>query len=249
MMSSNPFIHNVHVLFRREDITPEVIQNKIVVVLDILFATTTIVSAFSDGVKLVIPVRNERNARLAADGLAKDSFVLAGELYAETINGFASPTPLALGQTELSDKILIYSTTNGTVALQQSSAAHQVFVGSLLNAKAVVSHICDIAKGKQIVIICSGSMGLPNLEDTFGAGYFVNLLRSIREDAISNYSDASLVAERVYQAGNAADILFSSRVGRLMVERGKENEVNYASKLSSLDLVPVMENHQVTILR
>ncbi len=248
MISSNPFTHNVHVLFRREDITRKFIQDKIVVVLDILFATTTIVSAFSHGVNKVIPVRDEANARLAADDLTEHSYVLAGELYAETIKGFASPTPLALAQTGLKDKTLIYSTTNGTVALQQSIGSHQVFVGSLLNAEAVVSHICDFGEEVPIVIVCSGSMGLPNLEDTFGAGYFVHLLRLIRGDSLTNYSDASLVAEKVYRAANAKEILFSSRVGRLMVERGKEKEVNYACELSSLDLVPVMGDNQIKLL-
>ena len=72
---------------------------------------------------------------------------------------------------------LIYSTTNGTVAIKNSINAKKIYVGSLLNAKATIDDLINNYNEETILIICSGSIGRPNLEDTFGAGYFINLLR------------------------------------------------------------------------
>ena len=247
MFSKNPFEHKVHVVFKREDLELEVLHDKVVIVLDILFATTTIVGAISEGASCVIPVRNEKEARAEAEGRSSGSYTLAGELYAETIPGFNSPLPLALAESGLRGKALIYSTTNGTVALAQTSTAAKVYVGALTNARAVVQRLCSDHPEKPILIVCSGSMGLPNLEDIFGAGYFVELLRKLRGDHIRNYSDAALTAEHVFNQSRVLEILLSTRVGRMLSRRGKEREVEYASQLSVVDIAPELKNNQVII--
>ncbi len=241
------FSHEIHVLFKREELEDEVLENKVVVVLDILFATTTIITAFANGVKIVIPVRDEASARAEAKRHAENSYVLAGELYAQTITGFASPSPLALRESPLDGKTLIYSTTNGTVALKQAASASHVFVGSLINAKAIVSRISELYPRKPVLIVCSGSMGLPNLEDSFGAGYFVDLFMKNRKKDITQYSDAALAARQIFISGKSNEILLTSRVGRLMIERGKKEEVNYAAQLSVLEIVPKLTSNKITI--
>ena len=168
--------HKVHVLFRREDLDMVRLDGKVVIVLDILFATSTMIAALAQGAESVIPTLNESSAREAAKSMPPQSYILAGELYAETLPGFASPTPLALMQQPISGRTLIYSTTNGTVALQESSPAKHVYAGALLNARAVVRHIAREHSGETIIVVCSGSMGNPNLEDMYGAGYFVDLI-------------------------------------------------------------------------
>ena len=59
----NKFADKIHVLFRKEDIDPSKMEGKIVVVLDILFATTTIVSALNNGINSVVPAFNAKDAR------------------------------------------------------------------------------------------------------------------------------------------------------------------------------------------
>ena len=133
--------HKVHVLFRRQDLDMVKLEGKVVVVLDVLFATSTMIAALAGGATAVIPTLDEAHAREAAKRLQPRDYVLAGELFAETIAGFAPPTPKALLQHDLKGRTLIYATTNGTVALSESSPAAHVFAGALLNAEAVVGHI------------------------------------------------------------------------------------------------------------
>jgi len=235
------FKHKVHVLYRKEDLDHEKLEGKVAIVLDVLFATSTIITAMANGVTEVIPTLDEAGARAEAQKHPAGSYVLAGELYAETLRGFASPTPLALLEQEIAGRTLIYSTTNGTVALRQCSRADHVYAGALLNGEAVVNRVLDKHPGKTILIVCSGSMGMVNLEDLYGAGYFVDLLsRALDEN--SDFSDAALAARSLYRSEDAADCLMRARVGRLMVERNLIPEVQFAARLSVFDAVPVLES-------
>ena len=88
--------HRIHVLGKKEDLDAVRVPGKVAIVLDVLFATSTIVTAMAHGASSVTPALDEAAARAAGDLLPPGSFVLAGELYAETLPGFAPPSPLAL---------------------------------------------------------------------------------------------------------------------------------------------------------
>ena len=232
-----PLNHKVHVLFRRQDLDTVKLEGKVVVVLDVLFATSTMITALAHGAADVVPALDGESARAAAQGLRAGSYVLSGELLAETIDGFAPPTPLALLAHGLSGKTLIYSTTNGTVALKESSAAGHVYAGALLNANAVVKHIATHHRDAAILVICSGSMGNPNLEDMYGGGYFVELIaRELGEGR--DFSDAAIAARALFRSEGPESALLRGRVGQLMQQRGLTQEVKYAAQLSLLDVVP-----------
>lgn len=228
--------HKVHVLFRREDIDMVRLENKVVIVLDVLFATSTMIAALANGARAVVPTLDEGSAREAAGRFAPGSYVLSGELYAETLPGFVSPTPLVLIEHGVRDKTLIYSTTNGTVALRNAGAAPHVFAGALLNAGAIVRHVARHHPASTILVICSGSMGNPNLEDTYGAGCFVDLIA--REMGERDLSDAAHAARALYLGEDAETALLRGRVGQMMIERGLTDEVRYAARTSALDVVP-----------
>ncbi|HEX6690697.1 MAG TPA: 2-phosphosulfolactate phosphatase, partial [Burkholderiales bacterium] len=88
--------HKVHVLTKKEELDTVRVPGKVVVVLDILFATTTMVTALAHGATEVLPVLDEATARARAKELPPDSYVLSGELNADTLPGFAHPAPLSL---------------------------------------------------------------------------------------------------------------------------------------------------------
>ncbi len=225
------FRHKVHVIYRKEDLDHEKLEGKVAIVLDVLFATSTIITALANGATEVIPTLDEAGARAEAQKHPAGSYILAGELYAETLPGFASPTPLAL----LDEKI-----AGRTVALRQSSRADHVYAGALLNGEAVVDRVLQKHAGKTILIVCSGSMGMVNLEDLYGAGYFVDLLSRALDETI-DFSDAALAARSLFRSEDAADCLMRARVGRMMAERNLAHEVHFAARLSAMDAVPVLE--------
>jgi 2-phosphosulfolactate phosphatase len=232
--------HRIHVLGRKEDLDSVRLPGKVVIVLDVLFATSTIVAALGHGASSVIPALDEAAARAEAASHPAGSYVLAGELYAETLPGFAPPTPLALAAHGVAGKHVVYSTTNGTVALWAAAGADHAYAAALLNGRAVVDHVLARHPDRTILILCSGSLGNFNLEDFYGAGYLVQLLAE-RLGEQADFSDAARVARVLFRSGDPVPTLTNCRVGRMMTDRGLAHEIAYAARLSALEVVPRLE--------
>jgi len=234
--------HKVHVLSKKEELDSVRLSGKVVVVLDIIFATTTMVTALAHGAKEVVPVADENAARACAGDFP--GCVLSGELFAETLAGFAHPAPLALVAHGVQGKSVIYSTTNGTVAMTQASGAARVYCGALLNARRLVEHIVATHARETILIVCSGSGNNFNFEDFYGAGYFVECLLP----HVKDLSDAAKAALLLYRQAKAPEALLDCRVGRMMVARGLAHEVEFACQRDAFPVVPALEQGRLRLI-
>lgn len=232
--------HRLHVLTRKEELDSVRLPGKVVVVLDILFATTTMVAALAHGASEVEPVADERAAREAAARRPPGSYVLSGELYAQTLPGFAHPAPMALLEHGVRDKALIYSTTNGTVAVTLAAGAKRVYCGSLLNAQAVAAHVAAVHAGDTVLVLCAGSGGNFNLEDFYGAGCLVERFSQVLGGG-ADLSDAARAALAFFRHARVPDALLECRVGRMMVSRGLAHEVEFAGRVDAFPVVPALE--------
>lgn len=225
----------IHVLLKKEELDAQRLAGKVVIVLDVLFATSSIVAAIAHGASEVVPTLNGEAAMEASRGRAKGSYVLSGELNAVTLPGFAHPTPMSLLEEELSGKTLIYSTTNGTVAVAKSRDADHVFAAALLNGEAMVTHIERRFADETVLIVCSGSADNFNLEDFYGAGYLVSLFA--RRSGAHEFTDAALAARLLHDGSDAVECLSASRVGQMMLSRGLRHEVVFAAQKSRFPVV------------
>lgn len=238
-------MRKLHVLTRKEELDQERLADKVVVVLDVLFATSTIVTALQHGAAAVIPVLDEAAARAEALHHTEGDYVLAGEKNLEPIPGFASFAPLGLLKQNLVGKELIYSTTNGTVALRQAEHAAYVYVAALLNAEATASHIRENHCNETILLVCAGSVGTFNLEDFYAAGFLVDRLLTGAEERWAA-SDAALAARALYERFGPEECLLRSHIGRVMDKRGGADEVRFAARVSAFPIVPSLRNGRVT---
>ena len=234
--------HKVHVLTKKEELDSVRVPGKVVVVLDIIFATTTMVTALANGAKEIVPVADEKAARACAGDYP--GCVLSGELFAETLSGFAHPAPLALVAHGVKDKSVIYSTTNGTVAMTLATGASRVYCGALLNARRLVEHIVREHPRETILIVCSGSGNNFNFEDFYGAGYFAECLLP----HVTDLSDAAKAALALYRQAKAPEALLDCRVGRMMVARGLAYEVEFACRRDVFPVIPAMENGRLRLV-
>jgi 2-phosphosulfolactate phosphatase len=239
--------HKIHVLTKKEELDSVRVEGQIVVVLDILFATTTMIAALANGAAEVIPVLDEAAARSAARACQAGCFVLAGELHAETLPGFAHPAPLALLEHGVRDKQLIYSTTNGTVALASAQGAKRVYCGALLNAGRLAEHIVSRHARDTLLLVCAGSADNFNLEDFCGAGALVERLAQ-RLGGTADFSDAARAALAVFRQAQLPRALLECRVGRMMAKRGMAREVEFAARLDACPVVPVLEEGRLRLV-
>jgi 2-phosphosulfolactate phosphatase len=227
---------SLQVLLKKEDLESQSLQDRVVIVLDILFATSSIVHAFAQGVRCVYPAFDQQDAERIAQGLPES--LRAGEYLAARLPGFLPATPLLLAREPLQGKTLVYSTTNGTVALRRAAAAPYVYVGALLNCAALVSHIRRVHPDHSVLLVCSGSGGRFNLEDFYGAGYYV---RTFAEHCENQLNDAARAAALLARAYGAQEALLASRVGRMFQARGEPEEVSYSAQADTLDVVARLE--------
>jgi 2-phosphosulfolactate phosphatase len=223
---------SLHVLLRKEDIKPEHLEDRVVIVLDILFATSTMVHALGEGAEAIWPALNSDDANLVAAEVGE--CIRSGELLTEHVPGFAPAWPLMLSRESLRGRKLVYCTTNGTVALRSSAAAPFAYVGALLNAAALVSYVRRTHPDSSVLVACSGSVGNFNLEDFYGAGHFV---AHFLQHGSYELNDAARGAALLRQAHEPQTVLMGSRVGRVMQAKGLADEVEYCARLDILDVI------------
>jgi 2-phosphosulfolactate phosphatase len=239
-------VAKLHVLVDQEALDRERLPGKVVVVLDVLFATSTIVTALAHGATEVAPAVDGAAARAEAARRPAGSYVLSGERDARTLPGFAHPTPLALLEAGVEGRALVYATTNGTVALARARGAARVYAGALLNGEALAERLVATSTGETVLLACAGSAGAFNLEDFYGAGYLVSLLARIAPGA-HDLSDAALAAKLLHDGSDALEVLSRGRVGRMMQERGAEREVAFAAQKSRYRVVPELTGATLTV--
>lgn len=222
----------LQVLLKKEDLEPAHLEDRVVIVLDILFATSTMVHAFSQGVTGIWPALDTNDANVVAEGVG--ACIKSGEYLAEHLPGFSAAMPLLLSREPLRGKNLVYCTTNGTVALRAATAASFAYVGSLLNGAALVSHVRMAHPDSSVLIVCSGSVGNFNLEDFYGAGHFVEHFEAHRSYELNDAARGARLLRRGY---DARTVLTASRVGLMMRDKGLTDEVEYCAQLDILDVV------------
>jgi 2-phosphosulfolactate phosphatase len=224
---------SLHVLLKKEDLRPTHLEDRVVIVLDILFATSTMVHALAEGVEAIWPALDSTDANVVAGGVGE--CIRSGEYLAEHLPGFAPAMPLLLGREPLRGKKLVYCTTNGTVALRAATSASFAYVGSLLNGAALVSHVRQAHPDSSVLIVCSGSVGNFNLEDFYGAGHLVEHFEG--QGGGYELNDAARGARLLRQGYDARTVLTGSRVGLMMRDKGLTNEVEYCAQADILDVV------------
>ena len=189
------------------------LSGKVAVIVDILRASSTIVTALGEGITHVFPVASL--AECAAYG-QEHGCLTAAERDGVPAAGFDlgnSPFGFLDASRPVRGRALTISTTNGTAALRRSLEADAVVVGSFLNLGAVA----DFARqqGRDVLVVCAGWKGQFCLEDTVFGGALADRLAS---DFDVSSSDATLAARHLWQQGQAdlpAYLLQSAHVRRL----------------------------------
>src|ERR1700722_10394445 len=144
-----------------------------VVVIDVLRATSTIVTALEHGAAGIVPVREADEAIVVMRRLGRERSLLCGERDSRLIAGFdLDNSPASYTRERVAGKTLILTTTNGTRALLEAARGNStVYCAALLNRAAIVERLVA-AKGDAF-ILCAGNEGALSFEDTLCAGAIV----------------------------------------------------------------------------
>ena len=171
------------------------VRECIVVVIDVLRATSTIATALHNGAKSIIPVDSvEKCIRLGKEmecitAGERDGQIAEGLQYGNS--SFEYPREFIQG------KVLVLTTTNGTKLLHMALAkgATEIITGSFLNLSAVCGHLVEMKKN--VILACAGWKDKVNMEDTLFAGAVISKIN--RHFTIN--CDASHIAQSIYETG------------------------------------------------
>ncbi len=158
-----------------------------VVVLDAIRASSSICSAFENGVKHIIPVSDERTAM----SYQSKGYVISGERDGDTLPGFdLGNSPQQFTPDKIGGQALAMTTTNGTQAIhavQSGNAADvKLYIGSFNNFSALLALLNE--RQRDILLLCSGWKGAINTEDTLLAGKITKGLLATSPDFTTSES-------------------------------------------------------------
>jgi 2-phosphosulfolactate phosphatase len=213
------------------------LEGKVVVVIDVLRATTTMTVALDQGANAVIPVESIEECLSYKN---RPDYILAGERGGQKIEGFQyGNSPFEFMDGVVNGKTLVLTTTNGTRAIQMSKGAYQVICGGFLNFSALTRWL--INESSDTILLCSGWRDKFNLEDTVFAGAVVNYLK----EYFLVDSDSSFAAEKLYlnSRKNMLHFMKQSSHYRRLARFGVVNDIKYCLRPDLTNVVPVLKGN------
>ncbi len=233
----------VDIVISADDIKREKIEDKTVVVIDMLRATSVITTALHNGCISAIPLLTVEEA-LALCSKDREKYILGGERKALKIEGFdCSNSPLEYTEEKVLGKTLIITTSNGTRAIKGSESARNLLLGAMINAKAVADKI--LALGNDVTIVNAGTLGQFSMDDFICSGYIIQHLA----DKISlDLTDIAHTAHYIYKENpNIEDFIKNARHYKRIMELGLQEDLVYCCSKDIIDIVPEYNEGKITI--
>lgn len=214
-------------------VTTEAVRNATVIVVDVLRATSVIITALNNGAKSVVPVTSVEEALSTKKKL--ESVVSGGERKAQKIEGFdLSNSPLEYKSEVIHDRNVVITTTNGTKAISKSSAANKIYIGGLINAKAVSSKA--ISNERDIIIVNAGTNGVFSMDDFITGGAIIDEILSQQEYELTDIAKTALVIYRSHK--DIKSYVEGAEHYKILVDLGLEKDIDYCLQKDLFDIVP-----------
>jgi 2-phosphosulfolactate phosphatase len=216
---------------------------EIVVVIDVLRATSAICAAFDNGIASIIPVPTVEEAW----EYKKKGYLAGAERKGQIVEGFDfGNSPFSYMNPDFKGKDVVLTTTNGTKSLDVAKDAEIVVVGSFLNLDFLSKWLEK--QDKNILCLCSGWQDKFNLEDTICAGAIADYL--ISTGNFTSVEDSSIAAKYLYQSAkdNYFGFLKSSSHRRRLKNLNLNEDIKYCLTPNQTNVIPILKNGKLVNL-
>jgi 2-phosphosulfolactate phosphatase len=230
---------NATVFLTLQEADGAVLQDHTAVVIDVLRASSTIVTALAAGAQAIYPVVSTEEAIKLATSLGRDDTLLAGERRGLKVEGFdLGNSPREFTPETVGGKRVVMSTTNGTRALVTVAGAEHVLVASFLNLSAVAAACAD---AERLAVVCAGREGRFSIDDAVCAGMLLGRLKE-RLGGTLEVEDAGRAVLMLAEAFGVDDALFTdAAAGRALAEIGMLDDVAWCVRVDVEELVPKLK--------
>lgn len=219
-----------------------------VVVVDLLRASTTICQALASGAREIVPFVEVGLAAQAVADYGRDEVLLGGERGGARIEGFdLGNSPVEYTPEVVFNRTILFTTTNGTRALDHARRADQVVIGAMVNLSAVVAFLEPIPR---VDILCAGTGGHVSGEDILAAGAIVHHLLAcgeVQREPSEEAKQARVAWEELLKAARSAGRSPSSQLaielretpgGRNLIAIGQGDDLAECAQIDRFDIAP-----------
>jgi len=232
----------------RLGIQQETLRGRIAIVIDVLRASTSIITALSNGCKGIVPISEVDEAKKLSQKFPSQSLLLGGERNEMPIPGFdLSNSPLDYTVDRVKSKRIIFTSTNGSRLFNYARQAKICSVGAFINVTPLCNYI--LKTGLDLVILCAGNKGCFGMEDVVCGGMIIEKIS--KESSHPFHLNDGAVASRVlygYYSNNIYDMLFQSLHGKRLIEIGQEKDLEICASIDSITTIPILKEDELISL-
>ena len=240
----------IEAFFGPSGVTPADTTGRVVLVIDVLRASTTIAVALANGARAVIPLDSAEDVVTRARAFERSEVRLAGERQMRAIPGFdLGNSPREFTRQSVEGKTVLMTTTNGTAAIGVIQGARDVVIGSYVNFSAVLAMLrAALRGGADIAIVCAGRDKQFSLEDAACAGRFVHhASRRLTDISLNDAALAAMLIDRRY-SDNILRLFSASAHGRALSDAGFGDDLADSAAVDSYPVIPLYQDRQITKL-
>jgi 2-phosphosulfolactate phosphatase len=240
----------VDVFFEAREVGPGDVAGRVVGVVDVLRASTSIATAIANGARAVVPFESTDEVSVRAKTFERAEVRLAGERRMRAIDGFDfGNSPLEFTRSAVAGKTVLMTTTNGTAAIAATQAAQEVYVGGYVNMSRTVEALrAALRSGTDLSIVCAGHEGHFALEDAACAGRLTKeITRRLTNVELNDAAFAAMQIDRRF--GDDLNKLFEASVhGRALAAAGFEADLAACAAIDAHPVLLVYQDRQITRL-
>lgn len=217
------------------------VKDSVVVVIDILRATTCICAALDSGVEYIVPVQTVEECL----SYRSQGYLCAAERDGKMVEGMdMGNSPESYVHPAMRGRRIAFTTTNGTQAIHAALGAKEIVVGSFSNQTVLVEWLRN--QQQNVLLLCSGWKNRVNLEDTSFAGAVVDAL----EPDFSVNDDAAVIARSLFhevRKSKRSYMLYSAHYERI-TDLNLQRDVKYSLRQDSHPVLPIYHDGKLVAL-
>jgi 2-phosphosulfolactate phosphatase len=233
------------VFFTPDSLREDSVRGLTVVVIDVLRATTTMLTALASGARGIIPTESLEAATELAVKLGREDVLLCAEYDGHRVAGCdLGNSPAEYTPEAVRDRLLVMATTNGTRAILRARAGGRVLIGGYVNATRLVE---TLAGERRVAFVCSGQEGGFALEDAVCAGHLLHLLAArTGQDTIPLNDGAWVVLEIGRRSPRTPlRILRQSAWGRALEEKGYGHDLLLCAEVDAQPVLGLLRERMI----
>jgi len=213
-------------------------NDAVVIIVDILRATSAIITAFMNGVEKIIPVATLEEAKTFKD----KGFIVAAERDG-IVRDFADfgNSPFNFTRNRVEGKEIVYSTTNGTNSIMMAKDSYRVLIGAYLNINSLADYI--IKTDRDLLILCAGWKAKFNLEDSLFAGALASII--LQNENFYTICDSTLASIDLWNVAQVDLMAYIDKAAqRHRLRKNKLDDViEYCHTFDQTDIIPALKDY------